>query len=82
MKRRRSEKEQKLIDDARLMRAWRAWHADQLTEALAGVHAEVMRRLMAQLEDLRSARELVAFITAQDWGVVDANTRLTKSTPR
>jgi hypothetical protein len=65
MKRRRSEKEQKLIDDARLMRAWRAWHADQLTEALAGVHAEVMRRLMAQLEDLRSARELVAFITAQ-----------------
>jgi hypothetical protein len=65
MKRRRSEKEQKLIDDARLMRAWRAWHADQLT-----------RRLMAQLEDLRSARELVAFITAQDWGVVDANTRL------
>jgi hypothetical protein len=35
-----------------------------------------MRRLMAQPEDLRSARELVAFITAQDWGVVDANTRL------
>jgi hypothetical protein len=31
---------------------------------------------MAQLKDLRSARELVDFIAAQDWSAVDANTRL------
>jgi hypothetical protein len=77
MKRHKSEKEQKkLADDAHLLRAWRNWHAEQLTEALAGVHRDVMRRLMAQLEDLHSARELVAFIEAQDWTAVDADTRL------
>lgn len=31
---------------------------------------------MARLRELRSARELVAFIEMQDWGAVDANTRL------
>jgi hypothetical protein len=31
---------------------------------------------MAQLRDLRSARELVAFVAAQNWDAVDANTRL------
>jgi hypothetical protein len=59
----------------RLLRAWKNWHAEQLEEALAGVHHDVMGRLMAQLKDLRSARELVAFIEAQDWSAVDADTR-------
>jgi hypothetical protein len=72
-----SEKDQKLADDARLMRAWRKWHCEQLEEALAGVHRDVLERLMAQLNDLRSARELVDFIAAQDWAVVDYDTRLT-----
>jgi len=77
MKLHRSEKEQKkLADDAYFLRAWKKFHAEQLTEALAGVHADVMQRLMAQLKDLRSARELVAFIEAQDWSAVDADTRL------
>jgi hypothetical protein len=56
---------------------WRAWHREQLEDALIGVHRDVMQRLMAQLKDLRSARELVAFIEAQDWATVDADTRLT-----
>jgi hypothetical protein len=78
MKRRHSEKEQKkLADNERLLRAWKKYHAERLNEALAGVHADVMRRLMARLADLRSARELVAFIAAQDWPAVDADTRLT-----
>jgi len=34
--------------DARLLRAWRAWHAEQLQEALVGLHRDVMERLMAQ----------------------------------
>jgi hypothetical protein len=74
---RRSDKEQKkLADDAYLLRQWRAWHREQLEDALAGVHRDVMARLMAQLDDLRSARELVAFIAAQDWSAVNADTRL------
>jgi hypothetical protein len=35
-----------------------------------------MQRLMVQLKDLCSARELIAFIEAQDWSVVDVHTRL------
>jgi hypothetical protein len=73
---RTSEKDQKLTDDAHLLRDWRRWHREQLEEALAGVYGDVIRRLMAQLEDLRSARALVDFIAAQDWAAVDANTRL------
>jgi len=73
---RRTDKDKKLADDARLMRWWRTWHREQLEEALAGVHRDVMSRLMAQLKDLRSARELVVFIEAQDWSAIDADTRL------
>jgi len=48
---------------------------EQLEQALTGTHSDVMKRLMAQLEDLRSARALVDFIAAQDWESVDADAR-------
>ena len=70
--RRQSAKDKELEDNARLLRKW---HAKQLEEALAGLHADVLGRLMAQLKDLRSARELVASIEAVDWATVDADTR-------
>jgi len=34
--RRKSEKDKKLADDARLLRAWRKRHGEQLEKALAG----------------------------------------------
>jgi hypothetical protein len=71
------QQQQKLADDARLLRAWKRWHREQLKEALAGVHAAVFERLMTRLKDLRSARELVDFIAAQDWTAVDYDTRFT-----
>jgi hypothetical protein len=71
----RNAREQKLADDARLLRAWRKWHREQLEETLAGVRRDVLERLMEQLKDLRSARALVDFIAAQDWESVDADTR-------
>ena len=64
-----------LADRAHLLRAWRSWHVEPLEEALADVYADVMSRLMAQLEELRSARALVDFIAAQDWESVDAEMR-------
>ena len=77
MKRRLSDKQKKrLAANAKLMRWWRNWHAEQLQEALAGVHRDVLQRVMAQLKDLRSARELVNAMAAEDWSVVDADTRL------
>jgi hypothetical protein len=75
MARRKTERDKELRDNAHLLRAWKRWHREQLEEALADVHADVMRRLMAQLKNLGSARELVAFIDAQDWAAVDADTR-------
>lgn len=69
-------RDKKLVDDARLLRAWKQWHREQLEQTLKGVHRDVLEQLMKQLNDLRSARELVAFIEAQDWTAVDANTRL------
>ncbi len=74
--RRRSEKEQTLQDNAHLLRAWKRWHREQLEQSLCGLHRDVLERLMLQLENLQSARELVGFIEVQDWAAIDANTRL------
>lgn len=71
----KQERERELADQARLTRAWRAWHFEQLEEALLGLHGGVLERLMVQLKELRTARELVNFISAQDWSVVDDDTR-------
>jgi hypothetical protein len=71
-----SAKEKELADSARLLRAWKHFHREQLEQALAGVHGAVLARLMEQLKALRSARELVDFIAAQDWEKVDAETQL------
>jgi hypothetical protein len=76
VRRRRTAQEQKLADDAHLLRAWKKFHGTELEAALIGLHRDVMGRLMAHLEQLRSARDLVAFIEAQDWSAVDAHTRL------
>ena len=40
------------------------------------MHRDVFERLMARLKQLRSARELVSFIAAQDWSAVGAAARL------
>ena len=48
MKRRLSrDQEKELADHARLMRAWKAWHQEQLDEALAGAHGA----MIAELDD-------------------------------
>ena len=83
--RRRSEKEQTLQDNARLLRAWKRWHREQLKQALCGLHRDVLERLMLQLKNLQSARELVGFIEAQDWTAIDVETQfiaLHEITPR
>jgi hypothetical protein len=75
--RRNSEKDKKLADDERLLRAWRNFHAEELAEALAGPHRHVLEPLMQLLEtlDLHSSKALVAFIRAQEWSAIDAQTK-------
>ena len=74
--RRSEKKDKKLADNERLLRWWKKFHRERLEEALAGVHHDVLERMMAQLKDLKSARELVNAIAAEDWSTVDADTRL------
>jgi len=76
----KTKKEKELADNARLLRAWKKFHREELEEALAGIHRDVMGRLMTHLAALRSARDLVTFIEAQDWGAVDAHSRLVART--
>src|SRR5262249_53596943 len=72
----KQERERELGGKQRLVRWWRAWHREQLEQALDGMHGDTMRGLMAQLKDLHSARALVDFISARDWSRIDANTRM------
>jgi hypothetical protein len=72
----KTEKEKKLANDAHLLHVWQNFHGNELAEALVGLHRDVMGRLTAHLKQLRSARELVEFIEAQDWSTVDVHTRL------
>jgi hypothetical protein len=75
-RRKQSDLDKERADDARLLRTWRQWHREQLEAALAGVHRDVIERLMLQLKHLHEARELLRFIEAQDWAAIDAETRL------
>ena len=38
--------EKELADQARLVREWKAWHAEQFADALAGAHSATIAELM------------------------------------
>jgi hypothetical protein len=75
---RRRAQDQRLADDARLLRAWRRWHADRLGDALAGPHGAIVERVVTFLKTMgpHSASALIELIRAQAWHEVDANARL------
>ena len=79
MKHQRTAPEKKLADDARLMRAWRAFHREEREAALAGPYAVTLAelfRMFANLVHVQPA-QLVGFIGAIDWAAIDYQTRLT-----
>ena len=79
MKRQRTAQEKKLADDARLMRAWRAFHREEREAALAGPYAVTLAelfRMFANLVHVQPA-QLIGFIGAIDWAAIDFQTRLT-----
>ena len=75
----RSAEQKKLNDDARLHRAWRKWHREELKQALAGPHGPMIERLAFMLKslELASAPLLLAYIRGVDWTAIDYATRLT-----
>jgi hypothetical protein len=78
MRRRRQIKaDQKLADDARLLRAWRRWHREQLEEVLSGPHGAAVAQVVDFLKRLgpQSAPALIEIVRAQDWQRVDRDVR-------
>jgi hypothetical protein len=77
MRPRNSKQEKKLADDARLLRAWKKFHREELAAALTGSHGPMIERLMFILKELslNSAPLLLAYIRGVDWSTVDADTR-------
>ena len=79
MKRRKSEKDKKLANDARLLRWWRAWHREERDAVLSGPHARTLAELFRAFSaiDCIQPSQLVGFIGAIDWSAIDYQTRLT-----
>jgi hypothetical protein len=79
MKRLPRDQEKGLADQARLMRVWKAWHAEQLDDALAGAHGATIAKLMTVLDrlELDSAAALLDFMRRNDWSSVSYDVRLT-----
>ena len=65
------------MTDVRMIARWRAWHREQLDDALAGPHGDVVRPIIALLADLTPQKmlALIELLRAQDWRLVDANAR-------
>jgi hypothetical protein len=79
MKRRRTVQEQKLADDARLLRAWKKFHAEEKAAVLSGPYSATLVelfRMFSAIEHVKPA-QLVGFIGAIDWADIDSTTRLT-----
>jgi hypothetical protein len=73
------DQQKELADHARLLRAWKAWHREQLDEALAGPHGALVSELMTLLDrlELSSAAALLDFVRRRAWSSVSWDTRLT-----
>jgi hypothetical protein len=75
----KSERDKKLVDNARLLRWWKAWHREQRGLVLAGPHATTLAelfRMFSVIEHVKPA-QLIGFVGAIDWGSIDFDTRLT-----
>jgi hypothetical protein len=78
---RNATKDKKLADNAKLLRAWKRWHREQLEEVLAGTHGAAVARVVGFLDGmadgagLRSAPALIALLRKHDWNQIDHNVR-------
>jgi hypothetical protein len=72
-------KEKELADNARLLRAWRAFHREERDTVLAGPHARTLAELFRMFSSIQyvTPAQLVGFIDAIDWSAIDYQTRLT-----
>jgi hypothetical protein len=67
-----------LEDNARLLRAWRNFHAEQLEEVLAGPDGAVIAPVIECLKTLGpgKAQTLIELVQARDWSIVGVEAKL------
>ena len=66
------------MDDARLLRWWRAFHREEKAVALSGPHARTLAELFRAFANIECVQptQLVGFVGAIDWNGIDHQTRL------
>jgi hypothetical protein len=76
---RRNGQEQKLADDARLLRAWKKFHREEREAVLAGPHGAVLAELFRMFANLKHVQpvQLIGFVRSIDWSAIDYQTKLT-----
>ena len=74
---RKSERDKKLVDDARFMRWWKAWHREEREAVLAGPHGAVLSKLFRMLENLKRVQpcQLIGLGRSIDSTASDSPTR-------
>ena len=79
MKHRSIAQEKKLADDARLLRAWKAFHREERDAVLAGPHGVVLGELFRIIKNLEHIQpsQLIGFARSIDWVKIDTSTKLT-----
>jgi hypothetical protein len=79
MRRSKQERERERAGDAKMFRAWKAFHREQRDAALAGPYATTLGELFRMFANIECVQptQLIGFIGAIDWGAIDYQTRLT-----
>src|SRR5262245_41829085 len=79
MKRRQTAKEKELADQAKLTRAWRAFHREERDLALSGPYGAALNELFRMFANLRNVQpsQLIGYTRAINWLEIDYLTRLT-----
>ena len=75
----RTARQKKFDDDARLLRAWQKYHGEQLQEVLTGPHAVIATQIVEFLKTMTpaSANALLELMRGHVWADVDAQTKFT-----
>src|SRR5262249_12696612 len=75
---RRNAQEQKLADDAYLLRAWKKYHRDEREAVLAGPYGAVLVELFRMFKNLQHAQptQLIGYAQSIDWSAIDYSTNL------
>jgi hypothetical protein len=78
MRRRHTAEEQKLADDARLLRMWRAFHREEYEAVLTGPHGTVLSELFRMFKNLQHVQpsQLIGLAQSIDWNAIDYTAKL------